>query len=84
MNIQLEAEYAILIPVLMTFLYGLTQAGVPKKLIPLSAILGGIVIGLFIKQGDMIQGLILGISLAVSTIGTHSTIKNSFQNFRSK
>jgi hypothetical protein len=78
--LTLQSEFAVLVPVLIALLYGLRSAGIPSKLIPLSALLGGIIIGLFIKNGDVVEGLQLGFLLSATAIGTHSGLKNTIEN----
>lgn len=43
------------------------------------ALVAGLIIGIMIAEGDIIEGLVIGGGLAVSAIGTHSGIKNTIK-----
>ena len=78
-TIELDPRYISIVPVLIGLLYGLQVAGMPKRFIPIMALVAGLIIGIVIAEGDIIEGLIIGGGLAVSAIGTHSGIKNTIK-----
>lgn len=77
--VELDPRYISIVPVLIGLLFGLQQAGLPKRFIPLCALSAGLIIGFMIAQGDFVEGLIIGGGLALSAIGTHSGIKNTIK-----
>lgn len=77
--IQLDPRFISIVPVLIGLLYGLQMAGLPKRFIPLMALFAGLIVGIMIAEGEIVEGLIIGGGLAVSAIGTHSGIKNTIQ-----
>lgn len=75
--IELDPRYISIVPVLIGLCYGLQVAGMPKRFIPIMALVGGLIIGFMIAEGEIIEGLIIGGGLSLSAIGTHSGIKNT-------
>lgn len=54
----------------------LIELGFPRKYAPLVAVVSGVLVGVFIVDQDLVQGLIDGLSLGFSAIGVHSGVKN--------
>jgi hypothetical protein len=54
----------------------LKESGFPRKYVPLVSVFLGILIGVFVVDHDLVNGLIDGLSLGLSAIGVHSGVKN--------
>jgi surface polysaccharide O-acyltransferase-like enzyme len=76
---EIQPEFAVFIPILVTMLGILKSIGLPPKFIPVLSVLSGLAIGFGIIQDDITQSLITGFMIGLSAIGTHSGIKNSMK-----
>jgi len=70
--------YDIAVVPLLIFLLSLArEVGVPKKLIPLLALILGVVSGIvYFGDGDIKKGVLIGLLMASSAVGVHSGQKN--------
>jgi hypothetical protein len=81
MNIDLSLYDATLIPSIIFILYILGNSGVPRRVLPAVALVLGVIAGLvFIEFGP--EGVIAGILLAATVVGSHSGTKNIKQAFQ--
>ena len=76
---ELQPEFAIFIPILVTMFGILKGIGFPAKFIPILSVLSGLAIGFGVIPTDTTKALITGFMIGLSAIGTHSGIKNTFQ-----
>lgn len=80
----IEPQFAVFVPLLIGFLAAIKQAGFNTRYIPLFSITAGLIIGLFIFREDIKSGVIFGLTIGLSAIGTHSGLKNTFRNRQKK
>lgn len=78
---QIETEYMVFVPLLVGLLAALKTSGniYIVRWIPLLAIGAGLAIGFAIKQNNAQEAIYAGLLIGLSSIGTHSGIKNTFQ-----
>lgn len=80
MNLELSMYDATLIPAIMLLLYIVGTLGIPRKLLPVVALVVSIAASLvFIDFSS--QGVLAGILLTATVIGFHSGPKNVIQAF---
>lgn len=72
-----------LVPVIMGLVELLKRVGIPKKYVPVFAILLGILCGLYyLAPDDPRKAVFLGIVMGLSSIGLYSGTKNTYQGLR--
>ncbi len=76
---EINPQYAALLPVLIGLLQALKTAGFNPRYIPTLSISAGVLIGLFLYNFDPIQGVTFGGALGLAAIGAHSGIKNTLK-----
>lgn len=70
-----------IIPLLIGILEVLKQIGLRDKLVPLTSLILGIVIGVsFISPVDIKAGIVQGIYIGLSAVGLYSGAKNILKN----
>lgn len=78
MNIDIGIYDATLIPAMIFVLWIIGQAGVPRRFLPLTALVLGVVLGL-VFIGTTPEGAIAGVLLAAAAVGFHSGSTNTAQ-----
>lgn len=81
--IQSEPEImAIVVSAIIIGLVKLSETlGVPKKFLPLVALVIGVILSVvYLGQGDIKKGILIGIWLGLGAVGLHSGIKNTLGN----
>jgi hypothetical protein len=74
-----------LIPVIIGLVQLLSQFGIPKKLLPLSSMVMGIILGIvFLAPDDWKKGILVGIWLGLGATGMHSGVKNTMNGYMKK
>lgn len=76
---DLEPQFAIFVPILVSMMQILKKSGFPKKLIPVLSICAGLGIGFGIIQNDIQNSITTGLFIGLSAVGTFSAIKNTIQ-----
>ncbi len=76
---ELQPEFAVFIPILVTMLGILKGVGLPARYIPILSVLSGLSIGFGLISNDIKGSLITGLLIGLSAIGTHSGIKNTIK-----
>lgn len=75
-----EAYGIALVPVVVGLVYVLRVAGVPARFLPLlSVLIGGVLGYVFLSQGDPRRGILAGLVIGLSAIGTWSGVRNTFK-----
>lgn len=76
---QLSAYGIALIPVLVGLTELLKRSGVPKKFIPLSALILAMIFSFFyLAPGEPKEAVLYGLVLGLSAVGLFSGTKNTF------
>ena len=76
---ELQPEFTIFIPILVTMFGILKSIGFPTRYIPILSVLSGLSIGFGVIQDDITKSIITGFMIGLSAIGTHSGIKNTMK-----
>lgn len=70
-----------LVPAIMVIIQILKGLGVPTKILPVVAIVLGVICGLFFVQQDA-GGVVAGILLGATAVGLYSGGKNTVEGFK--
>ncbi|NMA95114.1 MAG: hypothetical protein GX974_03650 [Clostridiales bacterium] len=71
-----------MVPFIMGVVELLKMLGLPKKFAALASVVLGAVIGIvYINPNDILQGLLIGLSLGLSASGLYSGTKNTIEAF---
>lgn len=75
---SMELYGVLVVPLIMGFLEVLKRLGLNCKYIPICSIILGLAIGIiFLSNGDIKQGVILGLGIGLSSVGLYSGTKNT-------
>jgi hypothetical protein len=72
-----EVTDLVIIAVIVGLLEVAKRTGLPERLVPLVAVIMGIVAGIFFFSGDIKTGILFGIVCGLSAIGLFSGTKNT-------
>jgi uncharacterized membrane protein HdeD (DUF308 family) len=76
-GVEFQAYDIALLPVLIGVVRLVIEAGLPKKYAPVVAIVLGVVIGvLYLADGNVEQGVLVGTALGLASVGLFSGAKN--------
>lgn len=72
-----------LVPVITAMVQLLKMSGLPKKYLPFSSLIMGILSGFYyLAPGDPPKAVFLGIIVGLSAVGLYSGTKNTMEGFR--
>lgn len=78
-------EYAgiALVPLIIGLNQIAKMIGIKDKLIPIFSLLFGLALGIiFLSDGDIKSGVILGLYMGLSAVGLYSGVKNTSEEFK--
>lgn len=74
---DIQAYSVLLVPLIVGVVEVFKMAGLPNRFVPLSSLVIGIVIGiLYLGDGNILKGSLIGTSLGLSAVGLYSGTKN--------
>jgi hypothetical protein len=78
---EFQAYDVALIPLVVALVQLFSVSGVPSKLLPIVAIVLGLLAGFFyIAPGNPQEAVLSGIVIGLSAVGAYSGVKNTIQN----
>ncbi len=79
----MEVYDVAIIPLIVGIVELLKQLGLPQKFAGLAATILGVVIGIvYVAPSDVLQGLLIGLSLGLGAAGLYSTTKNTVEGVK--
>lgn len=79
----MEVYDVAIIPLIVGVVELLKQLGLPTKFSALVAAILGIVIGVvYVAPGDILRGLLIGLSLGLAASGLYSGVKNTIEGVK--
>jgi L-cystine uptake protein TcyP (sodium:dicarboxylate symporter family) len=80
---MMEVYDVAIIPLIVGVVELLKQLGLPTKFSALVAAILGIVIGVvYVAPGDILRGLLIGLSLGLAASGLYSGVKNTIEGVK--
>ena len=72
-----------IVPLIVGMVALATGLGLPKKFAPVVAVALGVAVGIFyVAPGDVLQGVLAGTALGLSSVGLYSGAKNTAQGLK--
>jgi L-cystine uptake protein TcyP (sodium:dicarboxylate symporter family) len=80
---MMEVYDVAIIPLIVGVVELLKQLGLPTKFSALVAAILGIVIGVvYVAPGDILRGILVGLSLGLAASGLYSGVKNTIEGVK--
>jgi L-cystine uptake protein TcyP (sodium:dicarboxylate symporter family) len=80
---MMEVYDVAIIPIIVGVVELLKQLGLPTKFSALVAAILGIVIGIvYVAPGDILRGVLVGLSLGLAASGLYSGVKNTVEGVK--
>lgn len=74
---DIEVYEIALMPIIVGLVEVIKQFNIPSKYVPIVALVLGIIFGIvFVSDGDILQGVLVGISMGLGAVGLYSGVTN--------